>query len=70
MSGRIAALADVFDALTSQRPYKKAWPVEDAVQLIRDNSGKHFDPKLVEVFLDKLPEIQAICERYREPDEA
>jgi len=68
--GRITALADVFDALTSQRPYKKAWPVEDAVQLIRDNSGKHFDPKLVEVFLDKLPEIQAICERYREPDEA
>lgn len=70
MSGRIAALADVFDALTSQRPYKKAWPVEDAIQLIKDNSGKHFDPKLVEVFLQKLPEIQAICERYREPDEA
>lgn len=70
MSGRIAALADVFDALTSQRPYKKAWPVEDAVQLIKDNSGKHFDPQLVEVFLQKLPEIQAICERYREPDEA
>lgn len=69
MSGRIAALADVFDALTSQRPYKKAWPVEDAVQLIKDNSGKHFDPQLVEVFLQKLPEIQAICERYREPDE-
>lgn len=69
MSGRIAALADVFDALTSQRPYKKAWPVEDAVQLIKDNSGKHFDPQLVEVFLEKLPEIQAICERYREPDE-
>ena len=70
MSGRIAALADVFDALTSQRPYKKAWPVEDAVQLIKDNSGKHFDPQLVEVFIQKLPEILAICERYREPDEA
>lgn len=70
MSGRIAALADVFDALTSQRPYKKAWPLEDAVQLIKDNSGKHFDPKLVELFLQKLPEIQAICKRYPEADEA
>ena len=48
ISGRIAAVADVFDALTSVRPYKKAWTVETAVDLIRENSGKHFDPALVE----------------------
>lgn len=63
-AGRIAALADVFDALTSERPYKKAWAVEDAVKLIKDNSGSHFEPLLVEHFLDKLPEILAIRQRY------
>lgn len=69
-AGRIAALADVFDALTSERPYKKAWKVEDAVELIKENSGKHFDPQLVEVFLQELPEILLIRERFSEPDSA
>jgi putative two-component system response regulator len=68
-SGRIAALADVFDALTSVRPYKKAWTVEAAVGYIEENSGKHFDPNLVEVFLRELPGIEAICERFAEPDD-
>jgi len=45
--GRITALCDVFDALTSKRPYKKAWTVEDAMNLIERESGKHFDPELV-----------------------
>lgn len=62
--GRIAALADVFDALTSVRPYKQAWTVEAAVAHIQGNSGKHFDPKLVEVFLANLPAIVAIRSRY------
>jgi putative two-component system response regulator len=66
-SGRIAALADVFDALTSVRPYKKAWTVEAAVDLIKDNKGRHFDPTLVEVFLQELPGIVAIRERFAEP---
>jgi putative two-component system response regulator len=65
-AGRIAALADVFDALTSARPYKKAWTIEDAVNLIKENSGKHFDPALVEVFLQQLPEILKIRERFDE----
>jgi len=65
-AGRIAALADVFDALTSVRPYKKAWTIEDAVKLIKENSGKHFDPKLVEIFLQQLPEILKIRERFDE----
>lgn len=69
LSGRIAALADVFDALTSTRPYKKAWSVEAAVDLIKESSGSHFDPALVEVFLRKLPDILAISARYAEPGE-
>ncbi|MGZ5026785.1 MAG: HD domain-containing phosphohydrolase [Methylobacter sp.] len=68
LTGRIAALADVFDALTSIRPYKKAWTVEAAVDLIKDNSGSHFDPDLVVVFLEQLPEILKICARFSEPD--
>jgi len=65
-SGRIAALADVFDALTSARPYKKAWSVDDAVALIKESSGKHFDPQLVEIFMRHLPEILQIRKRFDE----
>jgi len=54
---RIVAIADVFDALTSVRPYKDAWPVDDAVAYIRSESGKQFDPALVDVFLDCVPQI-------------
>ncbi len=68
VSGRIAALADVFDALTSVRPYKKAWSVDDAVEYIKQNSGKHFDPALVEVFVRNLPHIVAIKERFPESE--
>ena len=67
MAGRIAALADVFDALTSVRPYKKAWPIEDAVAFIKDNRGRHFDPMLVDAFLEKFPEILEIRSRFDEP---
>lgn len=65
--GRISALADVFDALTSERPYKKAWKVEDALNLIKEQSGKHFDPQLVEYFIEQLDEIVSIRDRYMEP---
>ena len=65
--GRIVALSDVFDALTSERPYKKAWPVEEAVKYIRDNAGKHFDPRLVGLFDEVFPEILQIKEKYAEP---
>ena len=54
IEGRIIGLVDVFDALTSDRVYKKAWSVEDAVQLIREESGRHFDPMVVDTFLKKL----------------
>ena len=55
--GRIVAIADVFDALTSERPYKKAWSVEDAVELLQTSAGEHFDPLLVSLFVDSLPEL-------------
>lgn len=66
MEGRIAAMADVFDALTSVRPYKKAWPVEDAVAYVKDQSGRQFDPSLVPVFVDSLPEIMRIRAEHPE----
>jgi putative two-component system response regulator len=65
-SGRIVAIADVFDALTSKRPYKQPWPVEKAVDLIKEESGQHFDPKLVPAFLEAIPEILKIKEQYAE----
>ena len=68
--GRIVALADVFDALTSERPYKKAWPVSEAVKYIREMSGKQFDPELVEIFISILPTVQEISDSYREPTES
>jgi len=67
LAGRICALADVFDALTSERPYKEAWSVDDAMKYINDESGKHFDPELVKIFNEKLPEIESIMEEHAEP---
>lgn len=64
LEARIVAIADVFDALTSERPYKKAWSVDDAVGLIRKESGKHFDPAVVSAFMSCLPEILAVRERW------
>lgn len=63
-AARIVALADVFDALTSVRPYKQAWSVEQALELIRSESGGHFDPELAALFLDCMPEIRQIRERW------
>ncbi len=64
LEGRIVAIADVFDALTSDRPYKTAWQVDDAAQLIIDGAGRHFDPELVAIFEQVLPEILKIKEQY------
>ena len=62
--GRISALADVFDALCSERCYKPAWPLEEVLSLIRDESGRHFDPQLVERFLAHIDDFVAIRERF------
>jgi len=66
LEGRICAIADVFDALTSERPYKHAWPVEEAVANLQENAGSHFDPALVQAFLATLPEIIAINEKFKD----
>lgn len=58
--GRIVALADVFDALTHKRQYKDAWSTDDAVEYIKSHSGSHFDPALVEIFVDNLPDFLSI----------
>ncbi|RHW75666.1 response regulator [Colwellia sp. RSH04] len=58
--GRIVAIADVFDALTHKRQYKNAWSVDDAVAYIQSNSGSHFDPSLVKLLIDNLPEFEQI----------
>jgi putative two-component system response regulator len=68
LEGRIVAIADVFDALTSVRPYKPAWPVADTVDLLRRESGRHFDPELVELFLGQLPAILEVKERWAETE--
>ncbi len=66
LSGRICAIADVFDALTMERPYKDAWPVEQAVAVIEEGSGRAFDPDIVAAFQRTLPELLAIKSRYRD----
>ena len=66
LTGRIVAVADVFDALTTERSYKDAWPIEKAVEFLKEQRGQHFDPRLVDLFLDILPEILKIREQYAE----
>ncbi len=60
---RITALADVYDALSSDRVYKKAWPRDEVLRHLREQSGAMFDPRLVDLFFENLPEIEAIKER-------
>ncbi|SFV54072.1 RESPONSE REGULATOR PROTEIN-CheY-like nd an HD-GYP domain [hydrothermal vent metagenome] len=64
--GRITALADVFDALGSDRVYKKAWPLEKIYKLIKEERGKHFDPKLVDLFFEHKEEILKVRERFKD----
>ncbi|MCB4361458.1 HD-GYP domain-containing protein [Quatrionicoccus australiensis] len=66
--GRIVAVADVFDALTSERPYKKAWPLEDAVHFLEEGRGKHFDPLCVEAFLATWDIVLDIRQRFQDED--
>lgn len=64
--GRITALADVFDAIGSDRCYKKAWEMEKVLEFIKEQKGKHFDPKLVDIFFDNLDDILKIKEEYQD----
>ncbi|HAA57557.1 MAG TPA: two-component system response regulator [Myxococcales bacterium] len=58
--GRICALADVFDALTSERPYKKAFSLEKARSIMQEGKGSHFDPQLLDIFMDNFEEFTRI----------
>ncbi|HPQ52756.1 MAG TPA: HD domain-containing protein [Spirochaetota bacterium] len=64
--GRIVAIADVYDALSSPRAYKDAWDEDRVLETIRGESGKHFDPDMVEAFLSSLDVIRSIAKRYPE----
>ncbi len=66
IEGRIVAVADVFDALTSKRPYKDAWTVEKTLELMREQKGHHFEPQLIDLLEENLPEILAIKARWQD----
>jgi len=66
IEGRITAIADVFDALSSKRPYKKAFPMEKVLDIMKEGEGTHFDPLMLKVFFDQLPVINEIKEAYPE----
>ena len=66
IEGRIVALADAFDALTSKRPYKPALPIEKTIDIIKEERGRQFDPHIVDVFLDMIEEILSIKEKYKD----
>lgn len=64
--GRIVAVADVFDALTTERPYKKAWEIEHAVRFLEEGSGSHFDPACVTAFIQRLDDVLTIRDRFQD----
>ncbi|WP_404319851.1 HD domain-containing phosphohydrolase [Malaciobacter canalis] len=64
--GRITAIADVFDALGSNRCYKKAWELDRILDLFKKERGKHFDPKLVDIFFDNLDKFLEIRDKYKD----
>lgn len=66
LMGRIVAVADVFDALTTKRPYKNSWPFKKGVTFLKSESGQHFDPEVIEAFLQCIDEIEIIYNRFSE----
>ncbi len=66
IEGRIVALADVFDALSSKRPYKEPWPLEKILDVIKKDSGTHFDPEVSEAFFSNIEKILAVRDSYDE----
>ena len=66
MEGRITAVADVFDALSSKRPYKEAFPIEKCIAILKEGRSQHFEPQLVDLFLSCLDEVIEIRDRFAE----
>ena len=67
VAARIVAITDVFDALTSERPYKKPWTASDALAFMAENAARQFDPTLLEAFVELVPQVEAIRQRFAEP---
>src|SRR6185503_6225087 len=67
LSARIVAVADVYDALTSVRPYKPAWPSEQAFEHLGSQAGRHFDPRMLEAFLGLRKEVIQVQNEWRDP---
>jgi len=70
LCARIVAVADVFDALTSVRPYKQAWAIDESLEFLGAQRGRHFDPQLVDAFLGVRDEVQRIQGEHRDPEVA
>ena len=68
IEGRICAIADVFDALTSKRPYKDAWSIEKTVDFLQSQKGKHFEPRLVDLMIEIMPKILDIKATFKDED--
>ncbi len=66
VESRIVALADVFDALISERPYKPAFSLEKSRAILAEESGRHFDPEVCRAFDEQMEEIEGIRSRFRE----
>jgi putative two-component system response regulator len=64
IAGRIVAVADVFDVLTTTQPYRRAWDMGEAIELIKNEAGHHFDPDLVRYFFDILPDLLKVKDKY------
>ena len=69
-SARIIAIADVFDALTRERPYKEAWPLEKSINYLQNAKGNHFDPELIDRFVSIIPRIMRIKEKWDKNEKA
>ncbi|NNE00419.1 MAG: HD domain-containing protein, partial [Pirellulaceae bacterium] len=66
IEGRIVAVADVFDALSSKRPYKDAFPIEKCLQILKEGRGQHFDPNVLDAFLARFDDILKTRSEYGE----
>jgi len=66
LQGRICAVADVFDALTTKRPYKEAMPNDQAFGILHEGCGSHFDPRLIDLFFDNIDEILSVQQAHQD----
>lgn len=69
IAGRIVAVADTFDALTTNRPYKEAWSFDKGIEYVKNERGRHFDPAIVDAFLSSIDEIKTIYNDFQDADE-